>query len=106
MTVAIDFFYDLSSPWTRLAFHNLGPALDGLPATVTLRPMLVGGVFNAVNPTVYQARAEGSARLAQSFVWLHEWARLAGVAASGGRVAGVRLKRGAGAGCTMPSAAT
>ena len=80
MTIAIDFFYDLSSPWTRLAFHTLGPALDGLPATVTLRPMLVGGVFNAVNPAVYQARAEGSARLAQSFVWLHEWARLAGVA--------------------------
>lgn len=80
MTVAIDFFFDLSSPWTRLAFHNLGPALEGLPARVTLRPFLVGGVFNAVNPAVYQARTEGSQRLAQSFVWLKEWAELAGVA--------------------------
>jgi 2-hydroxychromene-2-carboxylate isomerase len=80
MTVAIDFFFDLSSPWTRLAFHNIDSALEGLPARVTLRPMLVGGVFNAVNPAVYQARAEGSARLAQSFVWLKEWAELAGVA--------------------------
>ena len=80
MSVAIDFFFDLSSPWTRLAFHNIGPALAGLPTQVTVRPFLVGGVFNAVNPTVYQARAEGSARLAQSFVWLKEWAELAGVA--------------------------
>lgn len=80
MSVDIDFFFDLSSPWTRLAFHNIGPALAGLPARVTLRPFLVGGVFNAVNPTVYQMRAEGSQRLAQSFAWLKEWAELAGVA--------------------------
>ena len=80
MAIDIDFFFDLSSPWTRLAFHNIGPALAGLPARVVLRPFLVGAVFNAVNPAVYQLRAEGSARLAQSFDWLKEWADLAGVA--------------------------
>lgn len=80
MTIDIDFYFDLSSPWTRLAFHNVGPALAGLPARVIWRPFLVGGVFNAVNPAVYEARAAGSKRLAQSFIWLQEWAELAGVA--------------------------
>ncbi|MBS0253780.1 MAG: 2-hydroxychromene-2-carboxylate isomerase [Proteobacteria bacterium] len=80
MTIDIDFYFDLSSPWTRLAFHNVGPVLAGLPARVIWRPFLVGGVFNAVNPAVYEARAAGSKRLAQSFTWLQEWAELAGVA--------------------------
>ncbi len=45
------------------------------------RPFLVGGVFNAVNPAVYESRKpENAAKLARSFGWLKEWADLAGVA--------------------------
>lgn len=81
MTVAIDFFFDLSSPWTRLAFSNIRPALAGLDAAITWRPFLVGGVFNAVNPSVYAARVdENSIKLKASWGWLREWADLAGVA--------------------------
>lgn len=76
----VEFFFDLSSPWTRLAFHNIRPILAETGATVTWRPFLVGGVFNAVNPTVYQARESNSPRMARSFEWLKEWAALAGVA--------------------------
>ena len=80
MTVRVEFFFDLSSPWTRLAFANIRPALDGLDYSIAWRPFLVGGVFNAVNPSVYDSRKpENAARLARSFGWLKQWAELAGV---------------------------
>ena len=80
MSVAVEFFFDLSSPWTRLAFANIRPALDGLDYTIRWRPFLVGGVFNAVNPSVYESRKpENVAKLARSFEWLKQWAQLAGV---------------------------
>lgn len=76
----VEFFFDLSSPWTRIAFANLWPLLDRTGATVVLRPILVGGVFNAVNPAVYAAREDASnRRLQHSFKLLADWAALAGV---------------------------
>jgi 2-hydroxychromene-2-carboxylate isomerase len=81
MSVQVEFFFDLSSPWTRLAFANIRQSLNGLDYELTWRPFLVGGVFNAVNPAVYESRKpENAARLARSFGWLKEWAELAGVA--------------------------
>lgn len=80
MTVQIDYFFDLSSPWTRLAFANIRPVLDGLNYAIRWRPFLVGGVFNAVNQAVYESRKpENAARLKRSFDWLKEWAELADV---------------------------
>ena len=52
----VEFFYDLSSPWTYIAFHNLDALIARTDVPVRLRPILVGGVFNAVNPSVYAAR--------------------------------------------------
>jgi len=76
----IEFFYDLSSPWTCLAYHNLGGVMERTGATAKLRPILVGGVFNAVNPAVYAARAVGeNRRLDHSWKVLKDWAALAGV---------------------------
>ncbi|MEZ5738868.1 MAG: 2-hydroxychromene-2-carboxylate isomerase [Burkholderiaceae bacterium] len=77
----IECFYDCSSPWTYLCVHNL-PALAARPgATIVWRPFLVGGVFNAVNPSVYQSRQTPvpakAAYLAKSIT---DWARLAGLA--------------------------
>src|SRR3546814_16150934 len=44
------------------------------------RPILVGGVFNAVNPAVYAAREQSdNRRLQHSWKVLKDWARLAGV---------------------------
>jgi 2-hydroxychromene-2-carboxylate isomerase len=80
MSATIDFFFDLSSPWTRLAFHNVQPILAETGAQVRWRPFLVGGVFNAVNPRVYEMRADPEQKaMKRSFEWLREWARLAGV---------------------------
>ena len=74
----LEFFYDLSSPWTYLAFNNVQPILEETGAEVTWRPFLVGGVFNAVNPAVYEARAQPmDPKIVHNYRWLHEWAQLA-----------------------------
>jgi 2-hydroxychromene-2-carboxylate isomerase len=76
----VEFFFDLSSPWTRLAFHNIQPILRETGATVRWRPFLVGGVFNAVNPSVYASRENpDSPKNRHTWKWLKDWARLAGV---------------------------
>jgi 2-hydroxychromene-2-carboxylate isomerase len=80
MTARVEFFFDLSSPWTCLAFHNLPGVLERTGASATWRPILVGGVFNAVNPAVYAARAQAdNRRMEHSWKVLKDWARLAGV---------------------------
>lgn len=76
----VEFFYDLSSPWTRVAFHNIQPIINDAGAEIIWRPFLVGGVFNAVNQSVYAARANPEdPKYRLSFHWLKEWAQLAGV---------------------------
>ncbi|WP_374524423.1 2-hydroxychromene-2-carboxylate isomerase [Sphingopyxis sp.] len=80
MTARVEFFFDLSSPWTCLAFHNLPGVLERTGSAATYRPILVGGVFNAVNPAVYAAREQtDNRRMAHSWKILKDWARLAGV---------------------------
>ena len=76
----IEFFFDLSSPWTCLAFHNLDGVKARTGAEAVLRPILVDGVFNAVNPAVYAAREQSdNRRLQHSWKVLKDWAALAGV---------------------------
>lgn len=80
MTARVEFFFDLSSPWTYLAFTNLWPLLERTEEQAVLRPILVGGVFNAVNPAVYAAREQSdNRRLKHSWKVLKDWAALAGV---------------------------
>jgi len=76
----VEFFYDLSSPWTYLAFTNLQGVLARTGATARLRPILVGGVFNAVNQSVYAAREDADNRkLKHSWRVLKDWAAFTGV---------------------------
>lgn len=76
----VEFFFDLSSPWTRLAFHNIRNMAARKPFQIIWRPFLVGGVFNVVNDSVYASRAAApSAKTRHDARWLNEWARLAGV---------------------------
>ena len=49
----IEFFFDCSSPWTYLAFHNIPPLAAEFGEEIVWKPILVGGVFNTVNPSVY-----------------------------------------------------
>jgi 2-hydroxychromene-2-carboxylate isomerase len=55
--VKLEFFFDCSSPWTYLAFHRIENLAAETGADLVWRPILVGGVFNAVNPSVYDQRA-------------------------------------------------
>ncbi|ASK89873.1 2-hydroxychromene-2-carboxylate isomerase [Sphingorhabdus sp. SMR4y] len=76
----VDFYFDLSSPWTCLAFHNIQPIIEENGATIVWKPFLVGGVFNAVNQDVYAARENPDNRkFVHSFRVLKDWAKLAGL---------------------------
>ena len=76
----VEFFYDLSSPWTFMAYHAIRPILDEAGTGMTLRPLLVGGVFNAVNQGVYENRANAQSPKARAMAkWTGEWAAYAGV---------------------------
>ena len=76
----IECFFDCSSPWTWLAFRNLRALSAELDVAVDWRPVLVGGIFNAVNPSVYEFRENGvPAKQAYLRKDLMDWARHDGV---------------------------
>lgn len=52
----VECFFDCSSPWTYFAFHSLLEMQKELGFEIDWRPHLVGGVFNAVNPSVHNSR--------------------------------------------------
>jgi 2-hydroxychromene-2-carboxylate isomerase len=76
----LEFFFDCSSPWTYLAFTRIHDVIARTKAEIVWKPILVGGVFNAVNPDVYERRANPDPRKASySGKDLQDWARLAGI---------------------------
>ncbi|NWG46657.1 MAG: 2-hydroxychromene-2-carboxylate isomerase [Alphaproteobacteria bacterium] len=80
MTPTLEVFFDCSSPWTYLAFSRLPALAARTGARIDWRPILVGGVFNAVNQGVYEARANPNpvkARYAAKD--LQDWARYCGI---------------------------
>jgi 2-hydroxychromene-2-carboxylate isomerase len=77
----IEFFFDCSSPWTYLAFHNIQPLAKEFGVEISWRPILVGGIFNTINPSVYASRdkpIEAKARYMKKD--MADWARSAGLA--------------------------
>jgi len=77
----IEFFFDCSSPWTYLAFHNIQPLAKEFGAEIVWRPILVGGIFNTINPSVYASREKPVPAKADSMKKdLADWARSAGLA--------------------------
>ena len=77
---SIEVFFDCSSPWTYLAFENLLAMQAGDGFEIRWRPILVGGIFNTVNPSVYQSRETPvPAKAAYMKKDLADWAQLAGL---------------------------
>jgi len=77
----LEFFFDCSSPWTYLGFESLQvlaarqPELD-----IIYRPFLVGGVFNSVNPSVYNNRQNPVVpKMRYSKKDLQDWAQFVGI---------------------------
>jgi len=76
----IETYFDCSSPWTYLAFHNLRPMARELGVEIVWRPILVGGIFNTINPTVYANRERPVPAKARYMLKdLRDWARQAGL---------------------------
>lgn len=77
----IEFFFDCSSPWTYLAWHNIQPIAKEFDTPISWRPILVGGIFNTVNPSVYAQRDKPVPLKARYMKKdLADWARSAGLA--------------------------
>jgi 2-hydroxychromene-2-carboxylate isomerase len=78
----VEFFFDCSSPWTYLAFENIQPLAAEFVAEIVWRPILVGGIFNAVNPGVqYQKRlaTEPPRKMAYFLKDLRDWEGASGL---------------------------
>jgi len=71
----LEFFFDCSSPWTYLAFVGIQPLAAHHGVEITWKPILVGGVFNAVNREIYEMRANPNPRrMAYTRKDLQDWA--------------------------------
>lgn len=76
----IEFFFDISSPWTYLAFSQIERLAERCAADLSYKPILVGGVFNAVNKQLYTTRATmGGPKLDYQLKDLQDWANLYGL---------------------------
>lgn len=76
----IEFFFDCSSPWTYLAFHNIQPLAKEFGEEISWRPILVGGIFNSINPSVYASREQPvQAKVDYQKKDIADWARSAGL---------------------------
>ena len=76
----VEFFYDCSSPWTYLAFDRIEGVARDTGAELIWKPILVGGVFNAVNPSVYESRERPvKAKVTYYAKDLQDWARRQGL---------------------------
>lgn len=79
----VEFFFDCSSPWTYLAFDRVGDLCGEQGAELVYRPILVGGVFNEVNSSVYESRINPVPAKARYFSDdLQLWARYQGLSIS------------------------
>jgi len=77
---SLEFYFDCSSPWTYLAFESIQAVAARDDVEVTWKPILVGGIFNSINPSVYENRAKpvpAKARYYQKD--LQDWARYVGI---------------------------
>ncbi len=76
----LEFFYDVGSPWTYLAFHRIQETAERMQADLCWKPVLVGGVFNEVNQSVYEQRANPVPAKARYLAKdLQDWARYCGL---------------------------
>ncbi|MFT4582436.1 MAG: 2-hydroxychromene-2-carboxylate isomerase [Gammaproteobacteria bacterium] len=76
----LEFYFDCSSPWTYLAFERALKLFEKTDLDIVWKPILVGGVFNAVNPAIYDNRANpvpAKANYAQKD--LQDWAQFVGI---------------------------
>jgi 2-hydroxychromene-2-carboxylate isomerase len=77
--VKLECYFDCSSPWTYLAFHNVQPIAARLGVAILWKPIVVGGIFNEVNKQVYETRITDSPKRRYADKDLVDWTRRAGL---------------------------
>ncbi|MEE3059355.1 MAG: 2-hydroxychromene-2-carboxylate isomerase [Pseudomonadota bacterium] len=78
--VHFEFYFDISSPWTYLAFSRVENIAEKCGVDIDWKPILVGGVFNSVNETVYEQRANPHPVKGRYYVKdLQDWAQFCGI---------------------------
>lgn len=76
----LEFYFDCSSPWTYLAYSRVTKIASENGAKIDWKPILVGGVFNAVNDSVYEQRANPHPVKARYYAKdLQDWAKYCGI---------------------------
>jgi 2-hydroxychromene-2-carboxylate isomerase len=92
VTARLEFFFDCSSPWTYLAFVRAVRLFQGEPRVDLIwQPVLVGGVFNKVNRSIYEQRANPDPVKAKHYQKdLADWAAYTGLTITMPRVFPVR----------------
>jgi len=73
----IEYFLDCSSPWTYLSFQGILEVSKIKEIEIVWKPILVGGIFNSINPSVYESRKNPvKEKLNYSQKDLNDWANL------------------------------
>ena len=76
----VEYFFDCSSPWTYLSYSRIESICAQYTAELIWKPILVGGLFNSVNESVYEQRANPVPVKAKYYAKdLQDWARHQGI---------------------------
>ena len=80
MTKRIEYFLDCSSPWTYLSFKGILNLKKTKDFDIIWKPILVGGIFNSINPSVYESRKNPvKEKLDYSQKDMNDWTKLRGI---------------------------
>ena len=73
----IEYFLDCSSPWTYLSFRGILELRKKKEFEIIWKHILVGGIFNTTNPSVYESRKNPiKEKLDYSQKDMADWAKL------------------------------
>ena len=76
----LEFFFVCSSPWTYLAFKEIENLSSRLNLELVWKPILVGGIFNTINPSVYESRSNPvKPKASYSRKDLNDWSLIRGI---------------------------
>ncbi len=80
MASKIEYFLDCSSPWTYLSFKGILNLKKTKDFDIIWKPILVGGIFNSINPSVYESRKNPvKEKLDYSQKDMNDWTKLRGI---------------------------
>jgi 2-hydroxychromene-2-carboxylate isomerase len=75
----VELWFDFSCPYAYLASRRIEEITRAHGASLSLQPMLLGGVFRAIGAGDGPMRTQGAAKAAHNFRDMHRWAERMGV---------------------------